>query len=211
MTTHNPPASLPTQTPSPTTADRYLLPALAPKEERMLSFGTARDFGLRFAPANVGKCGLNPTASIVNKEAPTLFLMDRSYGQTVTTQWIMFFLVDLSEYSGLKNRITERQLTRLAEVLHQRFMHLKASEVMLFFSKLQSGEYGRIGYSTFDPFSITESIKSFLRYRSEIIYEHDSRRRDEQDRLDRERAVPCPPHIAEHLKALYSEHPSTRD
>lgn len=98
--------------------------------------------------------------------------------------WLIPQLVDLSEYCGVRDKLTDSQLEDLAYIISHKYYFLKISEVMLFFFQFKSGQYGRF-YGTVDPLIITEALKDFCIERGKVIDRHD---REEKQRL-REQAA----------------------
>ena len=98
--------------------------------------------------------------------------------------WLIPQLVDLSEYCGVRDKLTDSQLEDLAYIIAQKYYFLKISELMLFFFQFKSGQYGRF-YGTVDPLIITTALREFCKERAVAIEQHDQ---EEAQRL-REQAA----------------------
>lgn len=72
------------------------------------------------------------------------------------------------------------------------------TEILLFFFKLKSGDYGKI-YGRLDPIMILNSLNDFKAYRVDQInyYEKiiEDEKREKQLKEWEEKAVPCPEHL----------------
>jgi hypothetical protein len=98
--------------------------------------------------------------------------------------WLVPQLVNLSEFCGAKDKLSVPQLEDLAYIISQQFYYLKISELMLFFFRFKSGQYGRF-YGTVDPLIIVSALRDFCKERGSIIDRHDQQ---EKQRL-REQAA----------------------
>ena len=197
--THNNNVSLPTQKPLP------------PLVQSLISrYPAKEDFLSDYNASNMQKYAKVPDRCVLGT-APTLTTIELAYGHVVGVQWIMTLLVHCSEFSGAKNKINTFQLRTLAEKISLRYSHLKASEIMLFFEKLESGDFGRFSWENFDPLRILEAFRPFMDYRAEILDKEESRLRDIAMEEARRNAVPCPPEIRQRLDQLFAQNPSQRN
>ena len=89
----------------------------------------------------------------------------------------MVQLQDLSEFSGVKDKISRKQLDQLSQIIRDKYYYLKVTELALFFYEYKAGTYGSF-YGAVDPIRITEALQKFMQHRSELI-----------DRYDREEAA----------------------
>ena len=119
---------------------------------------------------------------------PTLAHINRSYGEMSAAMWLVPQLYDLSEYSGCKGNMSQRQYEQCASVIATEFSYLKVSEIMLFFVRFKSGRYGRF-YGNVDPLVITTSIRVFLTERMYELDIHEQKERQEQRELEMKDAV----------------------
>lgn len=106
------------------------------------------------------------------------------FGDNTPIMWLVPQLVNLSEFCGAREKLTNDQLEDIAFIIVTEFYYLKISELMLFFHRFKAGHYGRF-YGSIDPLIIVTAIRDFLKERSRAI---DKRDREEQQRL-REQAA----------------------
>ena len=97
------------------------------------------------------------------------------YGKGAAESWLMIQLNDLSEYSGVRLKLTTMQLEETARTILREFHFLKLTEIMLFLRKCKCGAYGKF-YGSVDPMVITSSLRKFVGERGRAI-----------DRLENER------------------------
>lgn len=115
-------------------------------------------------------------------DMPSLVTIDRAFGDGVAEAWLVVQLQDLSEFSGVKDKISRRQLDQLSQIIRDKYYYLKVSELALFFYEFKAGAYGSF-YGSVDPIRITESLNMFMAHRSSMIDRYD---REEAARKDRE-------------------------
>lgn len=121
----------------------------------------------RWCAQNVKQCHFG--------DFPTLAEL-KVFGDNTPIMWLVPQLVNLSEFCGARDKLTNDQLEDLAAIIAQQFYYLKISELMLFFFRFKSGKYGRF-YGSVDPLIIVTAIRDFLKERGRAIDEHD---REEQ-------------------------------
>lgn len=101
--------------------------------------------------------------------APSLALLNHTYGSNSSAMWLLPQLFDLSEFCGCREKMDEQQATELARIITREYGYLKTSEMMLFFYFFKAGRYGRF-YGSVDPLIITTTLREdFLREREEAI------------------------------------------
>lgn len=94
--------------------------------------------------------------------------------------WMKGFVANVNEFTSVRMKITQQQLREISEILYYNYAYLKASEIMLFFSKFKRGDYGKL-YGCVDPLEITSSFRQFVMDRNNRIYEH-----ERKEKLERE-------------------------
>lgn len=110
-----------------------------------------------------------------------MWAVKAAYGLKIAETWMQIQLNDLSEFSGCRDKINERQICELASKMVLEYGFLKMTEFMLFFQKFKSGEYGRF-YASVDPMLIFQGLKMFC---AERLMEYD---RKESARVAQRRA-----------------------
>lgn len=173
---------------------------IEPKNDKVAIFGTSRQFLQRMHHKNNTKCVLAPDKAIMSEKSPTLYWASKGYSQTTVVRLIMGNLVALSEYSGVRNKITDFQLVELAEAIYERFLNYKVSELMLFFGMVRNGHFGDVGFASFQPIRMLEKIPAFLAYRNRIIEREESRMSEEECQRAQEIATERKKKLEERLK-----------
>ena len=103
---------------------------------------------------------------------------------------------------------TFQQVLELSVMIRVEYYYLKASELLLFFFKLKTGEYGTF-YGVVDPMVIMSALIEFKAYRKRQLEKYD---REEQERQREKRyekqdknSVPFPDHLEFLKKIMESE------
>jgi hypothetical protein len=128
--------------------------------------------------------------------APTLKSFEQQAGKVFfPLKWLEIQLVDLAVFCGVKEKFTDEQLRQSSEVIMLNFSHLKLTELMIFFQKLKSGEYGKF-YGVADPMAMMENLQKFKQWRNEqlyIIYRETEKRIREEAKLQHDENPDCKP------------------
>lgn len=140
--------------------------------------------------------------------APRLSHMRFTYGESAPIEWLSYQIIDLNRFANCRS-MTDHQVNELAYIIAKDYYFLKLTEVMLFFHKLKSGEYGKIFYSAVDPMDILTALRKFAEERVEIVRKQE----DDEARAEREREAHRPgilkPHevqaLRERLQAKWAE------
>lgn len=105
------------------------------------------------------------------RHAATIADLDVAFGAGSGAAWLVPELLDLSEFCGCKNKLTQDQLRDVAALLSKAYTYIKVSEFLLFFAWMKLGRYENF-YGSLDPIRITSSFNQFLedrrRYHSKI-------------------------------------------
>lgn len=141
-----------------------------PSNESIQStFGkTAKDFLVHVTPSVQTDLCNNEEISYFGAY-PTLRKLNEVYGKNTAKAWVIPELVDLSEYCGAKDKITNNQISQCADIIANDYSYLKVSELLLFFGKFKRCCYGRF-YGSVDPLIITEALREFCRERNVAYY-----------------------------------------
>lgn len=116
--------------------------------------------------------------------APTLALVSKAYGQQTTEEWLIYQIVDLSEFCKLKSKLTSTQVKQTAQLIMHAYGYLKVTEIMLYFRRFKFGQYGRF-YGSVDAMIILDCIKKFCNERRDAI--HEQLKRAEEEERERQR------------------------
>ncbi len=97
-------------------------------------------------------------------KAPALSVVSNAFGENVTKSWLSYQLIDLSEFSGCKDKLTTFQVSSICEVIMSTWYYLTVVELMHFFLQFKAGKYGKF-YGAVDGLAITESLRAFVEER----------------------------------------------
>ena len=121
--------------------------------------------------------------------SPTLNVVDAAYGNNAAVQWLMPQLYAVGEYAGVRDKMDEAQTLELARTIRAHYGYLTVTELMLFFSNLKAGRYGKF-YGAVDPLVITEAIaSSFLAERERWLQKAESERREREQAEQRKNTI----------------------
>ena len=112
--------------------------------------------------------------------APSLWDANRAYGYGTAQEWLAYQITDLSEFSGARDKITDRQLDQLIQLVTDDYGFLSLAEFMLFCRRFKRGLYCKF-YGSVDPISIMQGLNEFCREREE------ARRQQERQQHERTR------------------------
>lgn len=116
-------------------------------------------------------------------KAPTLAQVSKAYGSQTTEEWLIYQIVDLSEFCKLKSKLTSTQVKQTAQLIMNAYGYLKVTEVMLYFRRFKFGQYGRF-FGSVDAMIILDCIKKFCNERRDAI--HRQRKKEEEQRKERQ-------------------------
>lgn len=132
---------------------------------------------------------------------PTLAELNMTYSPKAAQAWLVPQLTDLSEFCGVKGKLTENQLCQCAEIIVCDYFYLKVSELMLFFSNMKRCKYGQF-YGLIDPMIILSAMGDFLRERANA---HELRLQKERQK-DYKESIKNACSWEEHLRKTGQEH-----
>ncbi|MCI7459903.1 MAG: hypothetical protein MSD59_09375 [Parabacteroides merdae] len=160
-------------------------------------YGDGESFAKTFNPSLQTICAQNIERSFLG-DAPSLALLSQTYPNEQVNTWIIAHLMDLYKFAGVKEKPSFQQVLELAVMIRVEYYYFKASELLLFFFKFKSGEYGTF-YGVVDPMVIMAALIEFKAYRRQQleIYDREIQRkkREEQWAEWERKAVPCPAHL----------------
>ena len=134
-----------------------------------------------FAPKHQGDYTLNVQRCYFGT-APRLLGLKFAYGDSAPIEWLSYQIIDLNRYSNCK-MMTDYQVRELASIISREYFFLSLTELMLFFAKVKSAEYGQLFYGAVDPIPLMGALKRFAEERAEIVRKHE----DEEARAARQR------------------------
>ena len=122
--------------------------------------------------------------------APTLAKIKAEYGEEVMVKWLVIELNDYNNFVGVKeeNKNSLEVMKEVAQMIYNRYYHLKLSEVMLFFQRLKYGDYGEM-YGSVDAVRILRAFKNFMYDRNRIIDKVAQEEREKAEAESRKNAI----------------------
>ncbi len=170
-------------------------------------YGDCESFAKKFNPSLQVVCAQNMERSFKG-DAPSLALLGETYPDEQVNTWIIAQLMDLYKFAGVKEKPTFQQVLELSVMIRVEYYYLKASELLLFFFKLKSGEYGTF-YGVVDPMVIMSALIEFKEFRKRQLerYEREEQLRQREERYEKrdENSVPFPDHLEFLKKIMESE------
>lgn len=118
---------------------------------------------------------------------PTLGQL-KGYGNNAPMLWLIPQLQNLSEYCGVKEKLTQTQLAELSFIISNEYYYFKISELMLFVYRFKAAKYGTF-YGMVDPLVITKALKEFARERTEAYERRDKEIRERKMEEDRQKDI----------------------
>lgn len=140
--------------------------------------------------------------------APSLIALRLAYGDTAPVEWLTYQIIDLNRFSNCKP-MTDHQVRELASIIVKDYYFLKLTELMDFFSRVKSGDYGKLFYGAVDPMEVIFAIRRYADDRAEIIRrKEEDEAREEREREARRTDILSPAEIQalrERLQAKWAE------
>lgn len=120
--------------------------------------------------------------------APYLSQVNAAFRGLTAQEWLTYQLGNLSEFCGVKNKITPYQTEELANLIVQDFYYLKVTELMLFFRYFKSGRYGHF-FGSVDPQVIMSWLRDFCAECGRLHLQHDRELADIKEQQERRNAI----------------------
>lgn len=98
--------------------------------------------------------------------------MNLAYGFGTAQEWLAYQITDLSEFSGARDKITDRQLDQIIQLITDDYGFLNMAEIMLFCRRFKRGLYDKF-YGSVDPIAIMQGLNEFCRERNEAYAKRD--------------------------------------
>lgn len=134
-------------------------------KSKLLTLHTdAAAFGREFSPALQGKYCAD-RAMCMKGTAPTLEAVAIGFGMEAAITWIAGQIYELSEYCGVRQKITVFQIHALSKMIAEEYKHIKVTEFMLFcndfkMAKIVDRKGDTIGfYGSVAPDIIAKALK----------------------------------------------------
>lgn len=114
-------------------------------------------------------------------KAPSIGLVENTYGRKTATSWLEIQLNNLSEFAGCKGKLSPAQIAETAAMILDGYPHYKLTEFMLFFQRFKRCEYGKF-YGAVDPMVILQALATFDEERRKV--KADRKNREQQAKQD---------------------------
>ena len=114
------------------------------------------------------------------QNAPTLWTVNLAYGFGTAQEWLAYQITDLSEFSGARDKITDRQLDQIIQLITDDYGFLNMAEIMLFCRRFKRGLYDKF-YGSVDPISIMQGLNEFCRERNEAYAQREKELQERKD------------------------------
>ena len=135
-------------------------------------YGSVENFLSRMNPDLQSKAGCYPERAFFGT-APTLATINKVWGMNTAKMWLLPQLNSLAYFCGVREKMTDRVMEELADIISTEWPWLKTSELMLFFYRFKTGRFGRF-YGAIDPMIITGAIRDFVKERAIEIDKRES-------------------------------------
>lgn len=111
--------------------------------------------------------------------APTLTDLRMAYEGKADMQWMIVQLSTFQEKVNVDKKMTSYQLETCAQTISQDFGYLKATEIMLFLSRLQGGAYMVDWFGAITPDKIILALREkFMPWRNNRYYQYEQQERE---------------------------------
>lgn len=141
-------------------------------------YGNRDEFLQRFNPCYLNRMNDREKECYLG-DYPTVGSLT-AYGKNFPTVWLIPQLMSLSEYCGVKEKLTAGILEETACIMADMCRNLKITEVMLYFYRFKQNRYGKF-YGIVDPLIITGELGTFLKERNEELYRLEQKRTQERN------------------------------
>lgn len=132
-------------------------------------------------------------------DAPSLGIISKAWGDNITEAWLELQLIDLGEFSGVKDKMSTFQLDSISQVIMATWGYYKVTEMMLFFLQFKSGKYGKF-YGAVDSMVITEALREFDKERRQAIERFEREDEARQKEVQEEAASIAQAKWREHIR-----------
>ena len=148
------------------------------KQMVLSQYGTIDDFMLAMSPSRQLKV-VDDRQSFMVGDFPTLNNIATAYGRTAPIQWLIAQIVNLSEFCGVKDKLTGDQCEELAWLIAGEYSYYTVTQFLTFFHDFKMGRFGKF-FGAVDPLVITTAIREFGKERVRLIAAQERRAEDER-------------------------------
>lgn len=110
--------------------------------------------------------------SINNDDYPTLYRINKiARCDGVAEAVVIAHLRDFVNFCSFSEPVSEEQFIYISRLIVSKYGYLKMREIMIFFAKLKSGDYG-VFYGKFDALIFMRNLSQFIDWRNSRIDEY---------------------------------------
>lgn len=131
---------------------------------------------------------------------PTLLTVDVSFGRGSASAWLVPRLWDVVEFSGVRDKFSQRQLAAAADVIAKEYSFLTVGDIDRWCMRVKAGRYGKLFYGSADPMSLTASLYEYFTERR-----HEVANMERPVEADEEGWCPPPADLMERINQARAE------
>lgn len=161
-------------------------------------YGTIDQFMIAVSPTKQIEVADSRQDFIVG-DYPTLNNVASAYGRTAPVQWLLAQIINLSEFCGVKDKLSGDQAEELAWLLKGEYSYYTVTQFLVFFHDFKMGRFGKF-YGSVDPLVITSALKEFDKERVRLLAARERELEDQRLAEDAKNAL-----NAEDVKKLLGE------
>lgn len=126
------------------------------------------------------------TNEVFSRNYPALATLGKLYGQTEVETIVALHIHNLSEYTGVKDKLTPRQMHEIASIIVSEYGYLTITEIIYFFYLFKAGRFGKF-YGVVDGLVITNALRDYMEIRNENLDRLEQLRKKAQAKKEEER------------------------
>lgn len=153
-------------------------------KELICRFKTPDNLLTLFNPGNQIEYTLDQRRAYLGK-APRLELVSKAFAYGTAKSWTAIQLWNLAEFAGCKTKLSIEQIDELSQIICNEYGFLKLTELMDFFRRFKTGEYGKF-YGAVDPMVITCALREYMKDRAAILAKFEKQDKEAREMNDPE-------------------------
>jgi hypothetical protein len=131
----------------------------------------------------MGAVALYPEKCICAEDSPALSVVSRAYGRPCTVSWLLTILSNWQEALPVSGKMKTPILHLLACQLADTYHYLRASEILLFLSRLASGAYSVHWYGQVNPDTIIDTLRTrYLPERAALLQKKEQEKQEQKEK-----------------------------
>lgn len=138
-----------------------------------------------FNPINQARMCQN-AEQMFSRQYPALSIIAKRYGAMEAETLVALYVRDLSEFTGVKEKMSPRQMHYVASIIVSDYGFLTITEIIYFFHLFKGGRFGKF-YGSVDGLVITNALQEFMQIRADMLDKIEHKRRKIEQAKERER------------------------